>query len=155
MKKLVTAVLAALAALTAGAVAFAEQAFVSAKGEYVWNLAASKYESPPYAKSQTMSIVFDDGKAIKLSQDVTLADGKRFTWAFDGAFDGKPHPGEWITVALKRVAPNAFSNDYSMNDGTKGHEVVTITANQIVIRGSSVTPAGHKDTYVEVWDRVQ
>ncbi len=155
MKKFVMAVAAGAVALTAAAVAFAEDAFRSAQGEYVWNLAASHYESPPYATTQTMSIPFDDGKTIKFSQDVTLADGKRFTWAYDGTFDGKPHPGEWITVALTRSAPDAFTNDYSMNDGTKGHEVATIYTDKIVIRGHSTTPAGKTDTYEEVWDKMK
>ena len=155
MKKFVMALAAGAAALSAAAVALADQAFLSAKGEYVWNLAASHYESPPYAKSQTMSIPHDDGKTITFSQDVTLSDGQRFTWAFDGAFDGKPHPGQWITVALTRSAPNAFTNDYVMNDGTKGHEVATIYPDKIIIRGSSASPTGKKDTYEEVWDKVK
>lgn len=155
MKKFMMAVAAGAAALASAAVAFADEAFRSAQGEYVWNLGASHYESPPYAKTQTMSIPHDDGKTIKFSQDVTLADGQRFTWAYDGTFDGKPHPGEWITVALTRSAPDAFTNDYSMNDGTKGHEVATIYADKIVIRGHSKTPAGKEDTYEEVWDKVK
>lgn len=155
MKRFMMALAAGAAALLTSAVAFAEEAFISAKGEYVWNQSASKYESPPYAKTQTMSIPHDDGKTIKFSQDVTLADGKRFTWAYDGTFDGKPHPGDWITVALTRTAPNAFSNEYVMNDGAKGFEVATIYPDKIVIRGTATTAAGHKDTYEEVWDKVK
>ncbi len=42
-----------------------------------------------------------------------------------------------------------------MSDGAKGFEVATIYPDKIVIRGSATTAAGHKDTYEEVWDKVQ
>ena len=72
MKKFVMAVAIGAAALAASAVAFAGEAFRSAQGEYVWNLAASHYESPPYATTQTMSIPFDDGKTIKRWSETTV-----------------------------------------------------------------------------------
>lgn len=149
----------ALPALAAGLIllsapARAENGFVSAVGEYHWNEKASHYETPPYAKDQTMSVTHDDGKAITLSQSVQLADGKKIDWAYDGAYDGKPHPGQWITIALTRIKPNAFANDYVMSDGTKGHEVATITKKRITIRGASLDDKGGKHPYVEVWDKV-
>ncbi len=146
--------LAGIFALSAG-LAQAETKFISAEGEYVWNPKASHYSTPVYAKEQTMSIKHDDGKTVTLSQDVTLADGKKINWSYDGAFDGKPHPGEWITIALTRVRPDAYANDYVMNDGTRGHEVATITAKRVTIRGASVDANGGKHPYVEVWDRVK
>jgi len=36
--------------------------------------------------------------------------------------------------AFKRVKPNAFSNDYIMNDGNQGHEVATVATDNITIR---------------------
>jgi len=147
---------AALAAsLLLPSLALAAGQFMSAKGEYVWNPKTSHYASPVYAKEQTMSITHDDGKTIGLSQAVTLADGKKIDWSFDGAYDGKPHPGQWITIALTRNAPDAFTNDYVMVDGTKGHEVATITAEHVTIRGSSLDKNGAEQPYVEVWDRVK
>lgn len=155
MKTIAAFALAMVIPILAASPVVAAGAFISGAGEYVWNPKTSHYETPPYAKAQTMSIPHDDGKTIKFSQDVTLADGKHFTWAYDGAYDGKPHPGDWITVALTRVAPDAFSNDYTMSDGTKGHEVATISKDKIVIRGASVDPKGAKQSYEEVWDRVK
>jgi len=155
MKRLALPALAAALFAFAPAPGYAETAFISGTGEYVWNPATSHYGTPPYAKTQTMSIAHDDGKTVKLSQNVTLADGKTFTWGYDGAYDGKPHPGDWITIALKRIKPDAFSNDYTMNDGSKGHEVATISADKIVIEGDSVDPKGAKQHYVEVWDKTK
>jgi len=68
---------------------------------------------------------------------VTLADGKKLDWSYDGPYDGKLQKREWMSFAFKRVKPNAFSNDYIMNDGTKGHEVATVATDNITIRGSS------------------
>ena len=141
-------------ALLATAHARADQAFISAEGEYKWNPKTSHYPQGTYATEQTMSVKHDDGKTITLSQDVHLKDGKTIDWNYDGAYDGQPHHGDWITIALKRIKPNAFSNDYVMVDGTKGHEVATITKGHITIRGASFDAKGGKHPYVEVWDKV-
>jgi hypothetical protein len=150
-----TAMAAAAAVLLAAPLALADTAFISAEGEYVWNPKTSNYPQGAYASEQTMSIKHDDGKTISVSQDVHLKDGKVIDWNYDGPYDGKPHHGDWITIALKRIKPNAFSNDYVMSDGTKGHEVATITKEHVTIRGHSFDAQGGKHPYVEVWDKVQ
>jgi hypothetical protein len=159
MKRTVLATLLGVTMLAgqglAGQGAAAEQAFRSAVGEYVWNREASNYPQGAYAKDQTMSITQDDGKTISLSQVVNLVDGKSLSWAYSGPYDGQPHRDKWITIALKRISPVAFSNDYVMDDGTKGHEVATLTEKRLTIEGASLDAKGNKQPYVEVWDKVK
>jgi hypothetical protein len=154
MKRIVTAAVAAAIVLASSA-AFAKTAFISGEGEYVWNPKTSHYPQGAYVTDQTMSIKHDDGKTISVSQDVHLKTGKTIDWNYEGAYDGQPHHGDWITIALKRIKPNAFSNDYVMNDGIKGHEIATITKDHVTIRGASFDDKGGKHPYVEVWDKVK
>ena len=158
MKRIVFSVLTAgLIALAGAAVADSktDKPYVSAVGEYNWNPKTSHYSTPVYATVQTMSIKRDDPKTgINVSQDVTLADGKKLDWSYDGPYDGKLQKREWMSFAFKRIKPDAFSNDYIMSDGTKGHEVATVSKDNITIRGSSWGKDGKKQPYVEVWDKV-
>ncbi len=151
-----TLTLLALAFTVAGAgPALAKGRFISSEGQWQWNAKKSHYGAPAYAKDQTMSVTHDDGKTITLSQSVELATGQKFDWSYDGAYDGVPHPGQWITVAFKRVSPRSYSNDYTMADGTKGHEIEHISANHIIIKGYSIGADTMMHYYVEVWDRVK
>ena len=152
MKRFVTAA-ATAAILLAGSAALADTGFVSAEGEYHWNAKASHYPMGAYSTDQTMSIKHDDGKSINVSQSVHMKDGKTINWGFDGAYDSLPHHGDWITIALTRTKPNAFTNDYIMVDGIRGHEVATITKSRITIRGASFDDNGVAHPYVEVWDK--
>jgi hypothetical protein len=70
-----------------------------------------------------MSIKRDGPDGVTVSQDVTLVDGKKLTWSYDGPYDGKRQQREWMSFAFKRIGPDKWQNDYDMNDGTKGHEV--------------------------------
>lgn len=150
------AVATAAAVLLAAPFALAETVFVSAEGEYVWNPKTSHYPQGAYTTTQTMSIKHDDGKTISVSQDVHLKDGKVIDWNYEGAYDGKPHHGDWITIALTRIKPNAFLNKYVMSDGTKGREIATIDAKHVTIRGNTFDAQGVKGPgYVEVWDKVE
>ena len=150
------ALAAAAAAVLAAPLALAEPAFISAEGEYVWNAKTSHYPQGAYTTTQTMSIKHDDGKTISVSQDVHLTNGQTIDWNYEGAYDGKPHHGDWITIALTRIKPNAFLNEYVMSDGTKGREIATIDAKHVTIRGNTFDAKGVKGPgYVEVWDKVQ
>ena len=154
MKRLVTT-MALTTLLAAPAALAADPGFVSAEGEYVWNPKTSHYPQGAYTTSQTMSIKHDDGKTISVSQDVHLTNGQTIDWKYEGAYDGKPHHGDWITIALTRIKPNAFLNEYVMSDGTKGREIATIDAKHVTIRGNTFDAKGAKGPgYVEVWDKV-
>ena len=157
MNRIMAAAVATIWLAFAGGAQAAEPApknYVSAGGSYVWNPKDSKYEAPVYAKEQTMEVTRDDPGGIALTQKVLLVDGKKVEWGFKSNYDGTPQPGEWITVAVKRLTPDSFENNYVMVDGQRGYEVATITADRITIRGSH-DEKGKKLTYVEVWDRVK
>lgn len=156
MNRIMAAVAATIWLAFAGSIQAAEapKNYVSAVGSYVWNAKDSKYEAPVYAREQTMEVTRDDPGGIALTQKVTLADGKKLEWGFKSTYDGTPQPGEWITVAVKRLTPNSFENTYTMSDGHKGYEVATITADRITINGSHLDN-GKKLTYIEIWDRVK
>jgi hypothetical protein len=155
MAAALTATLLAFGATTAmGDQPALPKGYVSAVGSYVWNQKASQYQAGDYAKEQTMEVTRDDPGGIVVTQAVTMADGKKFEWGFKSNYDGTRQPGEWISVAVKRLTPDSFGNDYVMSDGHKGYEVATITPERITIRGA-FDDNGKKSPYVEVWDRVK
>ena len=144
--------------LLAGAAARAEgnpkpPGYVSMEGFYVWNEKDSKYASPAYAREQTMTISRDDPGGFKLGQNIVLIDGQKTEWVAEGTFGGPPVPAGFITLQLKRVGNDAFSNDYVMADGKKGHEVFQIKGERITIKGSFRDTDGKDYPYTEIWDR--
>lgn len=124
-------------------------------GSYRWNAKASHYKSGAYATEQTMEITRVDANSIAVSQTVTLADGKTFSWNIDSPLDDTlRHASTWMSFAFKRVSGGAIHNRYKMDDGQEGEETFTASPTQIVIKGHSFKD-GKKQPYVEVWDRVE
>jgi hypothetical protein len=148
----------AAALLFTGAMASAQgnpkpPGYVSMEGVYVWNEKDSKYASPAYAREQIMTISRDDPGGFKLGQNIVLIDGKKTDWVAEGTFGGPPVPAGFITLQLKRVGNDAFSNDYTMADGKKGAEVFQIKGDRITIKGSFRDTDGKDYPYTEIWDR--
>ncbi|WP_157219807.1 hypothetical protein [Flavisphingomonas formosensis] len=125
-------------------------------GKWIWSAEESHYETGHYATHQTMEITRNDDRGIAVSQQVTLTDGKSFSWNIDAPYDDKMRPASsWMSFAFSRISPTEFRDRYVMNDtGVKGEEVFTITPRKITIKGHSFMNGKQQD-YVEVWNRVE
>lgn len=145
------AVATALAAVPAVAAAEASIGV----GKWVWNAKESHYSEGAYAKEQTMEIKRLDKDGIAVSQNVTLVDGKNFTWSIDAPFDDQMrHGSQWMSFAFSRISDTQFHDRYIMDaDGKTGEETFTIKGRKLILEGASLRD-GKKMPYVEVWDRV-
>lgn len=151
MKKLI------LTMLAGSCLAFAAQAADGpGVGKWRWSATESHYESGTYATEQTMEITRNDEKGIAVSQVVTPPNGKTFSWNIEAPYDDTMRKAStWMSFAFKRISDTQFHDRYIMNDsGMKGEETFTITPTKITIEGHS-WDKGKKQTYVEVWNRVE
>lgn len=124
-------------------------------GKWVWNAKESHYTEGAYAKAQTMEIKRLDKDGISVSQNVTLVDGKNFTWSIDAPFDDQMrHGSQWMSFAFTRISDTQFHDRYVMDaDGKQGEETFTIKGRKLVLEGAAIVD-GKKMPYVEIWDRV-
>lgn len=123
-------------------------------GKWVWNAKESHYTEGAYAKEQTMEIKRLDKNGITVSQNVTLVDGKNFTWSIDAPFDDQMrHGSQWMSFAFTRISDSQFHDRYIMDaDGKTGEETFTIKGRKLILEGAAIVD-GKKMPYVEVWDR--
>lgn len=79
-------------------------------GTWTLNVAKSKYDPGPAAKSQTTKLEAVAGGAMKEIGDRVNADSSKTHWEWTAKFDGKDYPvmgdPDRDTVALKRVDDN-------------------------------------------------
>jgi hypothetical protein len=81
-------------------------------GTWTLNVAKSKYDPGPAAKSQTTVLEAAAGGALKEVGDRVNADGSKTHWEWTAKYDGKDYPvmgdPSRDTVALKRVDDNTL-----------------------------------------------
>lgn len=126
----------------------------SAVGHWRLNVDKSDYGQMPKPKSGTLNITSDSAAALKWRATITYADGKKETYNFSGAEDGKPHPvagdNPWKTAAYTRGDRGAASAEITTKDGSNLKQEFTITADSMTVKNT--TPQG---SGTEVWDRVK
>jgi hypothetical protein len=81
-------------------------------GTWTLNVAKSKYDPGPSAKSQTTLLESVSGGGLKEVGDRVNADGSKSHWEWSAKYDGKDYPvmgdPSRDTVALKRVDDNTL-----------------------------------------------
>lgn len=81
-------------------------------GTWTLNVAKSKYDPGPAAKSQTTLLESVSGGGLKEVGDRVNADGSKTHWEWSAKYDGKDYPvmgdPSRDTVALKRVDDNTL-----------------------------------------------
>jgi hypothetical protein len=100
--------LTALGVLVVPALLLAADARV---GTWKLNVAKSKVEAGPVAKSRTIKVEAA-GEGVKVQVDAVLADGKSQSYSYTAQYDGKDYPvtgnPDVETIAFKKVDDNTL-----------------------------------------------
>jgi hypothetical protein len=159
MKRLFTFVTAVVLVLAGSGLVLAQtNPFV---GTWKLNLAKSKYDPGPPAKSQTRTYEVQ-GDTLKVSFDGVGADGSHIAYGYTFKYDGKDYPitgsgtpGGADTIAVKRMDAN--TTDATVKKAGK----VVLTTSAVVSKDGKVTTITGKGTnangqpmnYVSVYDK--
>jgi hypothetical protein len=126
----------------------------SAVGHWRLNVDKSDYGQMPKPKSGTLNITSDTAASAKWSASIAYPDGKKETYSYSGAEDGKPHPvtgnNPWKSAAYSRSDSGVASADITMKDGSSLKQEFTIEGDTMTVKNTTAQGSG-----TEVWERIK
>jgi len=126
----------------------------SAVGRWRLNVEKSDFGQMPKPKSGTLNITADSAASAKWNATIAYADGKKETYTYSGAEDGKPHPvmgdNPWKTIAYNRTGNMVSSDQVTLKDGSSLKQEFTIEGDTMTIKNTAAQGSG-----TEVWERVK
>ena len=132
-------------------------------GRWRWNATTADFENPVHrtAWAGQEKIVTVDGDRLHFQISQTFGNGKKRSFTFDGAFDGKPRPMIWdddgsvaLYIAFSLIRDDLVADAfYEPNGLYHGSEHFILAGDNMKLYGRSNTDGVVYD-YFEEWDRI-
>jgi len=153
MKKLVSLTVAAVVAIALVAASASAQGKDPVLGTWILNVAKSKFDPAPGAKSGTRVYTAAAGGKYSLVADQVGADGKTQKTEFTAADDGKDYPykgdANYNTISIKRIDANTVESTLKLNGKEVGKARRSVSADG---KTMTITQSGASKN-VTVWDK--
>jgi hypothetical protein len=130
-------------------------------GTWKLNVAKSKAEPGPVAKSQTRTVVAD-GAGAKYTFEGVKGDGTSYAYSFTTNYDGKDlpitgtgAPGGADSIAIKRLSPNKAEAILKKGGKEVGKSTAEVSEDGkvTIVRGNGKNPDGAEYHTVSVYDK--
>ncbi|WP_261560337.1 MULTISPECIES: hypothetical protein [Frankia] len=132
-------------------------------GRWQWNAATARFDNPVHqnAWAAQLKVVTVDGDRLNFRIAQTFGNGKKRSFTFDGAFDGRPRPMIWdddgspaLYIAFSLLRDDLVSDAfYEPNGLYHGSEHFVLSGDNMQLYGRSNT-GGIVYDYFEEWDRI-
>lgn len=131
-------------------------------GSWRWIEAEANFTEPGRQIVAQTCKVRVEGLSFWINQQMTLKDGAKMSWTWDGKFDGIPRPitmdhdgGEMIPIAFYVIDENYCGDSYIARDGSKvGSEYIRFGQDRIDIWGCYTVESKTQFPYFEAWERI-
>ena len=128
-------------------------------GKWTLNVAKSKFDPGPAAKSADVVLTGSGADGIKLVFDGVSPTGDKVHWEYTGNYDGKDYPMtgnvEGDTVSLKRINADSVETTYKLKGKVTLVNVRTVSADgkTLTVTQKGTNAAGQKVNNLLVFER--
>ena len=128
-------------------------------GKWTLNVAKSKFDPGPAAKSADVVLTGSGADGIKLVFDGVSPTGDKVHWEYTGNYDGKDYPMtgnvEGDTVSLKRINANSVETTYKLKGKVTLVNVRTVSADgkTLTVTQKGTNAAGQRVNNLLVFER--